>query len=869
MSTPIDHPPSTENTETEKESDENASSDAKTVSLVKPMTVMIPVLLVLTSLLASALVLALGITSKQSDQDERFESRSLELITSIQAAWEDYEVQATWLHNACKNRDLNRTEFREVYEHTISNGLAFQAAECILNITREGRKAAEEEARNFFEQNYPSINYAGFRGLEPSQDDTNDLTLQVRSEQPFYFPVRFVEPIVGNEVAIDFDLYSSPNRRATIHTALETFAPALTDRLRLVQETEESAYSVLLLHPGIVVSTRPDEKARDLACLVIRFPALMERALKGAKASLQVYIFDTTSTKNEPVFLVGARTTGKSLSGEEEHSSVRFAGETSMADILGGHSRSREYEAAIPVANKEWTILVLPDGDDFKEETSFVIFGGVMIAAAGAVLAIFALHSIRRNDHLNTVRAAGEREKTLLLVESSRQQAESERNFTDFLAHEVRNPLATATSALAFALSDMDSKAFPKGEKASIKDDLNIVQESLNFVNNLLRSMLDMHRAGSNQMHIRKAPTDLLKDVFEPLRSMLQQRDADYEIIVECPVDLVVNTDRLRLSQVMMNLGRNAAKFVTSGYVKFHAFTNDVGNVQLSIEDSGVGIPMEKRDRLFAKFQESLDNLNQGTGIGLFLSKQIVELLGGQLWLDEEFRSGYKHFPGTRFVVDLNVPPLNINIDSPYSSRIVESSEEFSCAGNYGTGVSHFDPSPSSSTVCDTCSQKNPRLSNEEEMSILHTLVNKSKDPKNHEQHAELPDHCSVLFVDDDMIQRKLFCRCIKRVLPNWIVQEAASGEAALSLVEDNEAEFDLIFMDQYMASIEKRLLGTETIVQLRAKGVNSIICGLSANDAKAAFIKAGADYFQIKPISTDPDQLKRRLAHFLRRKRK
>jgi CheY-like chemotaxis protein len=80
-----------------------------------------------------------------------------------------------------------------------------------------------------------------------------------------------------------------------------------------------------------------------------------------------------------------------------------------------------------------------------------------------------------------------------------------------------------------------------------------------------------------------------------------------------------------------------------------------------------------------------------------------------------------------------------------------------------------------------------------------------------------LPENLSVLFVDDDRILRKLFSRSVAKAAPTWKIQEAANGETALRLV-DMES-FDLIFMDQYMASTEKQLLGTDTVRALRAKG--------------------------------------------------
>jgi CheY-like chemotaxis protein len=123
-----------------------------------------------------------------------------------------------------------------------------------------------------------------------------------------------------------------------------------------------------------------------------------------------------------------------------------------------------------------------------------------------------------------------------------------------------------------------------------------------------------------------------------------------------------------------------------------------------------------------------------------------------------------------------------------------------------------------------------------------------------------LPDNLSVLFVDDDMVLRKLFSRSIKRVAPTWTIHEASNGETALRITQEQTAAFDIIFMDQYMASVQKQLLGTETVRALRAQGVTAKICGLSANDVEDSFREAGADSFLFKPFPCKAEALKREL---------
>ena len=127
---------------------------------------------------------------------------------------------------------------------------------------------------------------------------------------------------------------------------------------------------------------------------------------------------------------------------------------------------------------------------------------------------------------------------------------------------------------------------------------------------------------------------------------------------------------------------------------------------------------------------------------------------------------------------------------------------------------------------------------------------------------SQLPENLSVLFCDDDNTLRKLFSRALKKVAPSWTIGEAASGEAALQLVETQK--FDLIFMDQYMASTEKQMLGTETVRALRDKGIDSTICGLSANKLEDCFRKAGADAFLLKPFPCARDAMQRELVRIL-----
>jgi CheY-like chemotaxis protein len=99
-------------------------------------------------------------------------------------------------------------------------------------------------------------------------------------------------------------------------------------------------------------------------------------------------------------------------------------------------------------------------------------------------------------------------------------------------------------------------------------------------------------------------------------------------------------------------------------------------------------------------------------------------------------------------------------------------------------------------------------------------------------------------------------------IAPEWTIREAANGETAILLAE--EEKFDLIFCDMYMASVEKQLLGTEAVVVMRSNGFERRICGLSANDKELEFLAAGADAFLLKPIPCDAKMLRKTLHRVL-----
>ena len=127
---------------------------------------------------------------------------------------------------------------------------------------------------------------------------------------------------------------------------------------------------------------------------------------------------------------------------------------------------------------------------------------------------------------------------------------------------------------------------------------------------------------------------------------MAMKREAkhDFKLILDIPSrQFNMNTDEIRLEQIMSNLINNAIKFTNEGYIKF-GFEPIDNNVLFYVEDTGIGIKEEFQPEIFNKFVKN-ENTNEakfarGTGIGLSLSRDLVQILGGKMWFSSTYHEG-------------------------------------------------------------------------------------------------------------------------------------------------------------------------------------------------------------------------------------
>ena len=246
---------------------------------------------------------------------------------------------------------------------------------------------------------------------------------------------------------------------------------------------------------------------------------------------------------------------------------------------------------------------------------------------------LIAIYYIIRINHLkHHLEVSGEE----LLVAKEKAE-ESNRLKTAFLAnmsHEIRTPLNAIVGFSSVLVSDDSSPA----EKAQYCD---IIQKNSDLLMHLINAILDISRMESGKIKFVWEECDVVELCQTALSTAEYGRKTSALFLFETPVaSLVIKTDAQRLKQVLINLLSNAAKFTPSGSIKLAiAIDKQHQQLELSVSDTGCGIPSDKSDRVFERF-EKLNEYSQGTGLGLAISRLIVENLGGKIWVDKDYTEG-------------------------------------------------------------------------------------------------------------------------------------------------------------------------------------------------------------------------------------
>jgi two-component system sensor histidine kinase ChiS len=206
-------------------------------------------------------------------------------------------------------------------------------------------------------------------------------------------------------------------------------------------------------------------------------------------------------------------------------------------------------------------------------------------------------------------------------------------------SHELRTPLHGIINLADLIRIGASGAVSPQAVK-----DLEMIINSASRLNSLVNDILDFSKLQKQQLEIQHKPVDLFQ-VAENSLALLKplHHEKPIDLQNELTKDLpLVDGDEDRIQQILFNLLGNALKFTESGEVRLSAVVQD-GWIELAVADTGIGIPQDKQERIFDAFEQgdaSTERTHGGTGLGLSVAKQLVELHGGRIWLESVVGQG-------------------------------------------------------------------------------------------------------------------------------------------------------------------------------------------------------------------------------------
>jgi signal transduction histidine kinase/DNA-binding response OmpR family regulator len=261
------------------------------------------------------------------------------------------------------------------------------------------------------------------------------------------------------------------------------------------------------------------------------------------------------------------------------------------------------------------------------------------------------------------------------LEQQSIELAEASRHKSEFLAsmsHELRTPLNAVIGFSEVLLERMFGELNDRQEEY-LKD----IHAAGRHLLALLGDILDLSKIEAGRMELDLATFPIV-DVLGQAMSLVRERAAEHGLRLTLDTDDglgSITADELRLKQVLLNLLSNAVKFTPpGGSIAIHA-GRDSGDLVITVTDTGIGIELEDQHRIFDSFQQGgrSPSTAEGTGLGLTLSKRIVELHGGTLWL--------RSTPGVGSTFGFSIPQERHDTTPPDVPWMVDEPAGLSAAG--------------------------------------------------------------------------------------------------------------------------------------------------------------------------------------------
>ena len=356
----------------------------------------------------------------------------------------------------------------------------------------------------------------------------------------------------------------------------------------------------------------------------------------------------------------------KNLLNNLVHASLQQANNGGMQDIyMQGRTTTIAYEP-VTLQGKHFLTLYVSAQHNLASNVAMAItqqknLSTIIIIAIGLVALGAAYLVLNWNRKLEaTVDARTEELRRANEQLKYRDKMQSE--FINVAAHELRTPIQPI-----LGLADILRSKIRDREQVELLD---VILRNVKRFQRLSQDILDVTMIESRSLKLNKQAidlNDLILNIVEDHQKQIQKSDGKVKLLYEPEIKteegkqnpILVQADRERITQVVWNLLNNALKFTKDGTISISTRVTD-REVIVSVKDTGEGIDPKIRPKLFSRFAT---NSSQGTGLGLYISKSVVEAHGGRMWAEDNIDRRH----GATFYFSL--PVLDIQADHPQINR--------------------------------------------------------------------------------------------------------------------------------------------------------------------------------------------------------